>query len=142
MKNLPTIKTPKNIATIVAGKNAPNPILGFIELINAQRQYLQTKEMEKTKRVDIQKNAEVEITNIREKAQLLREYFSMSFSERRENFDRCLSMMDAGLSSGNEKQVDAALSLMVTIIQESPLKQAAEVMRQLKNRTDNEIIDI
>jgi len=41
-------------------------------------------------------------------------------------------MMDAGLSSGNEKQVDAALSLMVTIIQESPLKQAAEVMRQLK----------
>jgi len=108
-----------------------------------KRQYLQTKEMEKNKNGLIsKKNAEVEITNIREKAQLLREYFSMSFSERRENFDRCLSMMDAGLSSGNEKQVDAALSLMVTIIQESPLKQAAEVMRQLKNRTDNEIIDI
>ena len=37
---------------------------------------------------------------------------------------------------------DTALSLIVTIIKESPLKQAAEVMQQLKNRSDSEIIDI
>jgi len=56
MKNLPTIKTPKNIATIVAGKNAPNPILGFIELINAQTPISPDKrDGKKQKRVDIQK---------------------------------------------------------------------------------------
>lgn len=66
----------------------------------------------------------------------------MSFSERRDNFDRCFNMLDAGLLSGNDKQVDAALSLIVDIVKESPLKQAANVMQQLKNRNEGDVIDI
>jgi len=115
---------------------------GFLEIVKARERYLQLRETEITKRVEIQKNAEIEIANIREKSELLRDYFVMSFSERRENFDRCFQMLDAGLTNGNEKEIDSALSLIVTIIKESPLKQAADVMNQLRNRTGTEIIDI
>ena len=142
MANLPIPKSSKDLGKLVSGQDGMGFAQGFLEVVKARERYLQHRETEITKRVEIQKNAEIEIANIREKAQLLRDYFEMAFSERRENFDRCFKMLDAGLSSENNQQIDTALSLIVTIIKESPLKQAAEVMQQLKNRSDSEIIDI
>lgn len=142
MTNLPISKSPKNLSKLVSGQNGIEFAQGFLEVVKARERYLQHRETEITRRVEIQKGAEIEIANIREKAQLLRDYFVMAFSERRENFDRCFKMLDAGLSCENNQQIDTALSLIVTMIKESPLKQAAEVMQQLKNRSDGEIIDI
>lgn len=136
------IKPAKNLGKVVSKKDFGNLTQGFMEALKARERYLQHRESEITKRVEIQKYAEIEIADIREKAQLLRDYFSMSFSERRENFDRCFKMLDEGISSNNNQQIDAALSLIVTIIKESPIKQAAEVMQQMKNRSNSEIIDI
>jgi len=104
--------------------------------------FYQLRETEKTKRTEIKCNSDKEIAAIRENAQLLRDYFDKAFAERRENFDRFFQMLDAGLSSGNNQQIDTALSLIVTMIKESPLKQAAEIMQQVKNRTQGQIIDI
>ena len=132
----------KGLGKIVPGKDGLNIAQGFMEVVRARQQYLQIKEEELTKRTAIQKKAEIDIAEIREKSQLLRDYFIMSFSERRDNFDRCFNMLDAGLLSGNDKQVDAALSLIVDIVKESPLEQAANVMQQLKNRNEGDVIDI
>ncbi len=142
MTNLPIPKSSKNLGKLVSAKDGIGFAQGFLEVVKAREAYFQHREIEISKRVEVQKNAEIEIANIREKAQLLREYFLMAFSERRENFERCFKMLDAGLSCDNNQQIDAALSLIVTMIKESPLKQAAEVMQQLKNRSDGEIIDI
>lgn len=142
MKKPPFPKSAKNLGRLVPPDAGLGIAQGFMEIIRTRYQYLQLKETEATKRIQIKKNAEIDIAEIREKAQLLRDYFVMSFAERRENFDRCLYMLDAGLNSGNDKQIDVALSLIVSIIKESPLKQAAEVMQQIKNRTGNEIIEI
>lgn len=142
MTNLSIPKLSKDLHKVVSGQDGTGFAQGFLEVVKARERYLQHRETEITKRVEIQKDAEIEITNIREKAQLLRDYFVMAFSERRENFDRCFKILDVGLSSENNKQIDTALSLIVTMIKESPLKQAAEVMQQLKNRSDSEIINI
>lgn len=142
MTNLPIPKSSKDLGKLVSGQDGIGFAQGFLEVVKARERYFQHREVEITKRIEIQKKAEIEIANIREKAQLLRDYFVMAFSERRENFDRCFKMLDAGLSSENNQQIDTALSLIVTMIKESPLKQAAEVMQQLKNRSDGEVIDI
>ncbi|MYN46722.1 hypothetical protein GTP23_16880 [Pseudoduganella sp. FT93W] len=131
-----------NIAKKASKQDATNFVHAFLEVVKARERYLQHRETEITKRVHIRANAEIEISNIREKAQLLRDYFVMTFAERRENFDRCFQLLDAGMSSQNNQQIDAALALIVKMIDESPLKQANEVMQQLKHRSADQIIDI
>lgn len=142
MARLPIPKPSKDPGKLVSGQGVIGSVQGFLEIVRAHERYLQHRETEITKRIEIEKNAEIEITKIRETTQLLRDYLEIAFSERRENIDRCFKMLDAGLSSGNSQQIDTALSLIVTMIKESPLKQAAEVVQQLKNRADGEIIDI
>lgn len=115
---------------------------GFLEIIKARQQYLSTREIEKTRRFEIQKLSEVELASIREQSAILQEYLQMTFIERRQNFDYCFSLLDKGLENDNQKQIEAALSIIVTTIKESPLKQAAEIMSKIKNRSSNEIIDI
>lgn len=142
MTHLPIPKPSRDLGRLVSGQSVVGFAQGLLEIFEAHNRYLQHRETEITKRIEIEKNAEIEITKIRETTRLLRDYLEMAFSERRENIDRCFKMLDAGLSSGNSQQIDAALSLIVTMIKESPLKQAAEVMQRLKNRADGEIIDI
>ncbi len=115
---------------------------GLVDMWNARQNYLQQRETEKTRRIEIRAQADVEIARIREQAQLVREYFQLSFAERRDNFERSFTLLDAGLSAGNERQIEAALGLIVTLIQESPLKQATETLRQIKERKPGQIIDI
>ncbi|WP_423680208.1 hypothetical protein [Undibacterium sp. WLHG33] len=131
-----------SLGKIASKQDATNFVHAFLEVVKARERYLQHRETEITKRTHIRANAEIEITNIREKAQLLRDYFVMTFAERRENFDRCFQLLDAGMSSQNNQQIDAALTLIVKMIDESPLKQANEVMQQLKHRSHDQIIDI
>ena len=144
MTNKENFDLSKTFGNLVSSQQSQvaGPVQGFVEVVQAWQQYLRIKETEKTKRVEIRAHAQVEITNIREKTQLLRDYFVMAFAERRENFDRCFQLLDAGLNSGNDKQIDTALSLIVTVIKESPLKQAAEVMNQIRNRPEGKVIDI
>lgn len=119
-----------------------NPLQSAQYLIQAYQNYNQVKETEKTKRTEIVEYSRIEIERIRSQAETIRDYFAKSFAERRSNFDKVFTMLDAGLTSGNGQQVEVALSLIVSMIKESPLRQAAEVMQQIKNRKPGETIDI
>ena len=102
MKKFPSEKPLQNVSKILPGQAGIGFAQGFLDVVHARQNYLQHRETEITKRIHIQKSTEIEIANIREKAHLLRDYFMLSFSERRLNFDRCFEMLDAGLNNENE----------------------------------------
>ena len=142
MNKLTKLKIPENLDSLVAGQKGTEFARGFMEIVRARQQYKQHKETEISKRIQIQSNANIEIADIREKSQLLRDYLNMSFSERRISFDRVFLMLEKGLDSANDKQIDTALSLIVGLIKESPLQQTIEVMNKINSRNSSDIIEI
>jgi hypothetical protein len=66
----------------------------------------------------------------------------MIFAERRENFDRSFNLLEAGLAKWDDRQIEAALSVILTLVKESPIRQAAEVVRAIKDRKGGDIIDL
>lgn len=120
----------------------PDAAAGIEAMFQAWRDYQQVHETESTKREEIRARSGVEITRLREQAQLIREHFAMIFSERRDNFDKSFTLLETGLSNGDDRQIEAALTLIVTLVKEWPIKQAAETMRTIKERVPGQIIDL
>jgi len=119
-----------------------DPTLTFTSLVQAWQNYRQICEVEQTRREEIRARAEVEMTRLREQAELVRECLRMTFAERRENFERSFSMLEAALANKDDRQIEAALTLIVTLVKDSPVKQAAEAMRAIKERAPGQIIDL
>jgi thioesterase domain-containing protein len=119
-----------------------DPSRGLVAMLDAWQSYRQTREVEETKRTAIRARAEIEITRLKEQAQLMREYFQTIFAERRENFDRSFNLLEAGLAKGDDRQIEAALTMIVTLVKESPIRQAADAMRAIRERQEGEIIDL
>ncbi|TXI35727.1 MAG: hypothetical protein E6Q69_00925 [Aquipseudomonas alcaligenes] len=84
----------------------------------------------------------MELARIESQSKLLREYFSAVFTERKENFERSYFLLEQGLAKGDDRQIETALTMIVTLVKESPIKQAAEAMQQIKERQDGKIIDL
>jgi len=139
-----------NLAGAVAKKLPSKPpapglvdaSVGLVAMVQAWQSYQQTREVEETKRTAIRARAEIEIARLKEQAQLMRECFQMIFAERGENFDRSFNLLEAGLAKGDDRQIEAALTMIVTLVKESPIRQAAEVVRAIKDRKGGEIIDL
>ena len=114
----------------------------FVEIVQSRERYLKHRESEITRRIEIKSKAEVEIVAIREQAQLIRDYFIMEFAERRHNFDQFLEVLNDGIDNKNDLQVNAALSMITTLMQESPMKHATLLLEKAKDRKHGEIMDI
>lgn len=119
-----------------------DPSTSLVSLVNAWQAHQQVRQQEKTRRAEIRAHAAVEIERIHAQANILRQFIAEVFAERRENFNRFFAQLDEGLRTGNDRQIEAALTLIVTQIKESPIRQAAEVMRQIRDRQGGEIIDL
>ncbi len=126
----------------VTKTGVPDPTSSFVSLFSAWTDYKQLREQELTKRESIQANTKVELARIESQSKFLREYFSAVFAERKENFDRSYILLEQGLAKGDDRQIETALTMIVTLVKESPIKQAAEAMQQIKERKEGEIIDL
>lgn len=123
-------------------KPAADPTSLLMSMVGAWQSYRTVCAQEQTRRAEIRARAEVEIERIRAQADVLRQFITQTFAERRENFDRFFAQLEEGLHTGNDRQIEVALTLIVTQIKESPIRQAAEVMRQIRERKPGEIIDL
>lgn len=132
----------KEAAKKLPKTSSGDPSAGLLSLVNAWQTYQQVCQQEKTRRAEIRARAEVEIERIRAQADVLRQFIAETFAERRENFNRFFVQLEEGLHTGNDRQIEVALTLIVTQIKESPIRQAAEVMRQIRERKPGEIIDL
>lgn len=130
----------KGLRTLAGGPS--DPITGALALVQAWKEYQIVRQREKTQREAIRAQAATDLERIRAQAGLLRDYFDKVFAERRENFARGFAMLESGFANRDDRQIEAALTLIVTLVKESPIKQTAEVMRQIRNRAGDEIIDL
>lgn len=130
---------PAPIKTLPTGVD---PTLGFQALVSAWQSYKQVCAQEETRREQIRAQKEVAIERIRTQAELLRQLLSETFAERQQNFERMFSLLDAGIQTGNDRQIDAAVTMILAQVKESPLRQAVEAVQLLRERKPGEIIDL
>lgn len=107
----------------------------YSEIVN----YYRFREEQITRREEIKRASETEIARIRANADLLREYFQLAFAERGKNFDRAFGILEEAIQSDNNQQVEAALTIILQLVKESPIKQAADIVQRAGR---GEIIDI
>ena len=102
--------------------------------------------VQESRREEIRAQTQVAIRRIEVEAQMLREYFEQVFAERRGNFDHAFSLLHAGLEKGEDKAIDAGLTVILTLVKESPIKATAEAMQHIRERrmmqSSAQIIDL
>lgn len=124
----------KKLSALPRTATVPDPTLTLRSLVQSWREYKQVCEVEQTKREAIRADAKVAIRRLEMEAQVLREYFAQCFAERRDNFERAFALLQSGLAKGDEKAMEAGLTVILTLVRESPLKAAAEAMQQIRER--------
>lgn len=112
------------------------------DLFNACLQYCADCEQHEKRREEIRAQKEVAIEKIRAQADEFRHFLTQAFAERARNFDRGFALLDEALRTGNDKGFETALTLIVTLIKESPIRQAQEVMRLIRERQPGQVVDL
>lgn len=115
---------------------------GGQSLINAWKDYYITREIEDTKRKQIAANRDVALAAIRAQAEALKTLIEGTFSERSKNFDQYFSLLNLGFANGNDQQINAALTLIVEQTKNSPMMQAAQLMKKINDPNDTDVIEI
>jgi hypothetical protein len=111
----------------------------FKTLIQAKKEYEITKEVEATKRKNIESSLYKYLSNLEAKKELI--YYSLAeeYSIRRENIDKMFSLIEESLENDKDNVVIAALDNIEKIICDSPLKSIAEIAKAF-NDDDSELI--
>ncbi len=106
---------------------------GFSSLITAWKDYKITHELEVTRRTQIAADRDVRLEAIRGQAQAIQSFIQATFAERAHNFDKFFTLLDQGFASGNDTQINAALTLIVEQTKISPMAQAAQLMSSIND---------
>ncbi len=112
---------------------------GLTMLFETAKENHKISQIEQTKRANINAIKEFEIEKIRAQKEVLKDYFEKTFSERRTNFDALFERLDKGIESGNLQLIQLALSVIVDIAKDSPLKQIEKLRSDFHNPDVKEI---
>jgi len=96
-------------------------------LTSAYQDYLKIKQQEQTERSKIEAWEKATITKINAQRDFLMAYLQRSFDERAENFRALFRVVDQATTSGNSEQLALALDAINKIVQDSPLKELANL---------------
>ncbi len=103
----------------------------FSQLIDAWQNVKTVKEQEATKREFIRANRDVALARIKSQREILELYLTKTFKERKAVIENSFRILDEGIASGNDKAIDAAMTMIVNTVQTSPLQGVKEIMRQI-----------
>ncbi len=103
----------------------------FSQLIDAWQNVKTVKEQEATKREFIRANRDVALARIKSQREILELYLTKTFKERKAVIENSFRVLDEGIASGNDKAIDAAMTMIVNTVQTSPLQGVKEIMRQI-----------
>jgi hypothetical protein len=113
----------------------------FDNLVNAWKDCKNTAEIEKTKRENIRSWRDTNIKAIEENSAILKLYLERSFQERATTIQGTFDRLDQALADGNIEAVGLMMNAIVSIVKESPLAQARQVIADMSN-PDVRMIDI
>ena len=111
------------------------------DLVAAWKDYQTTRERENTNRTQIAADREVRLASIQAQTDVFHVLINKSFGERRLNFDQYFAILKDGFISGNDLQINTALTMIVEQIKVNPMAQAVQMMQQI-NDPDVKCIDI
>jgi len=118
------------------GKSKPSPIQALESLktfAEVVRENHKVTEEETTKRANILAMRDVEIEKIQAQKEILKSYFNGIFSERKYMIEQMFDKLDKGIENNNLELIQMSMSSIVSIAQESPLKQVESLMNDFKN---------
>ena len=130
-------------AMSIFGKAKPSPtqaLEGLKTFVDVVRENHRVTEEETTKRVDISAMRDIEVKKIRAQKEILQNYFDSIFSERRYVIEEMFDKLDKGIENNNLELIQMSMSSIVSIAQESPLKQVASLTNDFKNDEVKEIM--
>lgn len=108
-------------------------VAAFNDLKESYYSYKKIVETEKTKRVAIEKRAEVELEKIRAQREILEQYLILSFRERAHNIQNFFDALDKGIETDNIQVITHAMSSIVEIAKSSPLAETRVAIQQLSD---------
>ena len=95
--------------------------------------YFRTMQVEETKRQAIIAHRDVLIERITAEKDTLLAYFDHKFAERRAALDEFFELLRQAIASGDNQQLVAALSGILTIIQDNALEDFASFKEKFQN---------
>lgn len=113
----------------------------FFDLVNAWKDYKTTREVEITKRTEIAADRDVRLAAIHAQADAFHRLIDKTFDERSSNFDQFFELLEKGFSNNDDRQINAALTMIVEQVKVSPMAQAVQMMKQISD-PNVEYIDI
>ncbi len=100
----------------------------FNTLVSAWKECTIIAEQEKTKRVAIRANRDVNVKAIEEQSAILKQYLEHVFVERAGVIQGMFKTLDSGLASGNTELISQSIGAIVSITKQSPLVGAKELI--------------
>jgi glycerol dehydrogenase-like iron-containing ADH family enzyme len=130
-----------SLAKDIPAKSVPvaNVASGIGDLVAAWRDYQTTREVEKTRREQIQADRDVRIMAIHEQAEILRQTIRATFMERAGIFDKSFVLLEEGFDDDNDKKIEAALNMIAKQIEQNPMKQAIQLLNNIRDPNVDEI---
>ena len=95
--------------------------------------YYKTRQVEQTKREEIWSKRDVLILALNNEKDVLLSYFEQRFAERRVALEQFYDLLHTSVDSGNETQLQTALTGILGVIQENPLSDFAEFRKNMAN---------
>lgn len=116
-----------------------NPALAFVgtqvipPTISGIAECFRAMQEEETKRRAIIANRDILIARITAEKEAILSYFSERFAERRAALDEFFELLRHAVDSGNNNQLNAALTGILGIIQDNPLDDFETFKQQFQN---------
>ncbi|HWK71847.1 MAG TPA: hypothetical protein VNS29_13500 [Burkholderiaceae bacterium] len=134
--------TVNTIARTIIDQGRPGPTgspMTVIDSLNSLHQvyadYQKLREQERTKRAAIQAQSSVALEQIRSQRQIIERALTDTFELRKLGLQAQISAMDKALDKGDTEGLHIVLEQISTTIQSSPLKDLAQMRKQLADDT-------
>ena len=103
------------------------------ELINSKKEYETTKEIEKTKRLAIEKATEIHLEKIKSNKESVEKISKAVFDERNKVIDKNFEVLEKALEKDKDDVAIEAMKSISNIVKESPLKDFGSISNALQN---------
>ena len=111
----------------------------FNNLVGVWKECKQITELEKTKREKVKAWRDVNVKIIEENSEILKKYLELSFKERALTIKETFERLDSALANGNTEVVGLMMNSIVSIVNDSPLAKAEQVIASMNNPSINMI---
>ncbi len=109
------------------------------------KQYMdleRTREIERTKRAEIEKERQKTLAKIQVQKELFLKYIDKSFDERASNFNKFFEVIDSAMSDGNMEKLAMGLNSVMQLARESPFKALIDINTLSGQLESKEELDI